>query len=172
MAKLVLEFEGHIPAKKNSRQGVVMEDGRVMNLPSKAYTRWEKVELASLIGVPKVPGPVAITYEFWIGGVDAPALFDLDNAIASINDLLQKSEIIDGDDWANLSHPDPKLRGFRRGPQRTVVTIESVEAPWMPILETLRDKEAIRALAKANRTTQKAQRALLWEQLTKIEANV
>lgn len=168
MSELVLEFTGPVPAKKNSRQGIV-RGGRVMSIPSKAYERWEKAELKTLLGVPAVPGPVAIGYEFWVGGKENPALFDLDNSIASINDLLQKAGIIDGDDWSMLPQPTPRLRGFIRGEQRTVVTIRSVEAPWVPILETLRDEDAVKALAKASGVTIKYQRSLLWEQLTSIE---
>lgn len=168
MASLTLTFLGHIPAKKNSRQGVVQR-GRVMNLPSKAYARWEKAELATLTDAPRMDGPVAITYEFWIGGVNKPLLFDLDNAIASVNDLLQKAEIISGDDWSLLPHPDPILRGFLRGQQRTVVTIRTVDAPWMKILKTLKDDDAVRALAKANGLSIKAQTAALWAQLEAME---
>jgi Holliday junction resolvase RusA-like endonuclease len=164
MAKLVLEFSGHIPAKKNS---VVLT--RYGKRPSKAYERWEKAELATLRDTPAIPGPVSISYDFWIRGKESPALFDLDNIIASINDLLQKAEIISGDDWSMLPAPSPRLRGFVRGEQRTVVTIASVEAPWVPILATLRDGDAVRALAKVNGVTIKAQRAMLWDQLQGLE---
>jgi Holliday junction resolvase RusA-like endonuclease len=164
MAKLVLEFSGHIPAKKNS---VVLT--RYGKRPSKAYERWEKDELVTLRDTPAIPGPVSISYDFWIGGKDSPALFDLDNIIASINDLLQKAEIISGDDWSMLPKPTPRLMGFIRGEQRTVVTIASVAAPWVPILATLRDGDAVRALAKANGVTIKAQRAALWDQLQGLD---
>lgn len=168
MARLVLEFHGHIPAKKNSLRRVMRGD-RLLTLPSKAYETWAEAELASLRNTPTVPGPISITYDFWIGGKDSPLLFDLDNSIASINDLLQKAEIIDGDDWATLSQASPRLMGFARGEQRTVVTIASVAAPWTPILATLRDGDALRALAKKNGVSLKAQRDALWEQLHRIE---
>lgn len=169
MSELTLEFTGRIPAKKNSRQGIVRK-GRVLNLPSKAYEKWEKTELASLVNCPSVPGPVTIAYEFWIGGVDVPALFDLDNSIASINDLLQKAEIISGDDWAMLPAPHPTLRGFVRGPQRVVVTIRTVAAtPWLDVLAMLRDADLVKAMAKANKISARAQRDLLWEKLTNME---
>lgn len=142
-----------------------------MSLPSAAYERWEKAELKSLAKAPRIHGPVSIAYDFWVGGKDTPALFDLDNAIASINDLLQKAEIISGDDWSMLPQPLPRLRGFVRGEQRTVVTITSVDAPWVPLLAVLRDKDVLRTLATANGLTLTDQRAALWNQLTQIEVS-
>lgn len=168
MSELVLTFTGPVPPKKNSLRRVMVR-GRLLSIPSKAHEAWEKREMQSLANAPAINGAVLIAYDFWVGGKEIPKLFDFDNATASINDLLQKAGIIDGDDWSMLPQPTPRLRGFIRGEQRTVVTIRSVEAPWVPILATLRDGDAVRALAKANRVTIKAQKALLWEQLTSIE---
>ena len=168
MSELVLTFTGSIPPKKNSLRRV-MRGGRLFTLPSKAHEAWEQRELASLKDAPAIGGAVLIDYDFWVGGKENPRLFDFDNATGSINDLLQKAGIIDGDDWSMLPQPTPRLRGFIRGEQRTVVTIRSVEAPWVPILATLRDGDAVRALAKANGCSIKYQRSLLWEQLTSIE---
>jgi hypothetical protein len=168
MSELVLTFTGPVPPKKNSLRRV-MRGGRLLSIPSEAHEKWENRELASLANAPCIPGAVLITYDFWVGGKEIPKLFDFDNATASINDLLQKASIISGDDWAMLPQPTPRLRGFVRGEQRTVVTIKSVEAPWLPLLATLRDADAVRALAKANGVTQKYQRELLWTELTSIE---
>ena len=168
MPSLTLTFTGKIPAKRTSV--VMMRLGG--KRPSKAYARWEAAELASLADAPRIYGPVAIDYDFWVGGKDVPATFDLDNAIASINDLLQKAQLISGDDWATLPQPCPRLRGFIRGEQRTVVTIASVEAPWVPILAVLCDNAALRSLAAANGLTLTAQRTKLWDELTSIEVAV
>ena len=168
MAKLTLEFSGTIPPKKNSLRRV-MRGGRLLSIPSKAHEAWELRELASLAGAPTISGPVAISYDFWIGGKEIPRPFDFDNAIASINDLLQKAAIISGDDWSMLPKAAPSLMGFVRGEQRTVVTIASVAAPWVPILSTLRDGDALRALAKANGVSIKTQKAMLWDQLQELE---
>lgn len=165
MAELVLTFNGHIPAKKNSRQGLV-RGGRVMSLPSKAYSKWEKTELASLVGCPGISGPVEAMYEFWIGGKDSPRLFDLNNSVASINDLLVKAEIIDGDDWAVIVSEHSKVAGFIRGEPECRVTLRSANCHWIETIHQLRDKDGIKAQAKTLNVSQRAFISALWANLT------
>jgi len=164
MKSIRIEFTGPIPAKKNS---VILT--RYGKRPSKAYEKWQKAELASLAGTPRIPGPVVVEYQFWIGGVDSPATFDLDNIVASINDLLQDAGVIDGDSWDLLPRPDARLMGFTRGEQTVIVTIRQIEAPWVPLLAALRDKAQIKALAEQAKITQKEVRNRIWDKLERLD---
>lgn len=88
------------PAKKNSRQGVV-RNGRIMNFPSKIYVAWEKEALKTLQQYSGQPdGKVAIIYQFYVGDHRKR---DLDNMIASVNDVLVKAGLLEDDSWKHLS---------------------------------------------------------------------
>lgn len=164
MKSLRIEFKSRIPAKKNS---VVIT--RYGKRPSKAYEKWQKKELASLAGTPRIPGPVVIDYQFWIGGTVSPATFDLDNIVASINDILQDAGVIDGDSWDLLPRPDARLMGFTRGEQTVIVTIKQVDAPWVPLLAALRDKAQIKALAARAGVSQKEVVNRIWDKLERLD---
>ena len=76
--------------KKNSRRNF----GHV-SLPSKAYERFHEDALWQLKGVKeKFTGPVMVNYVFYQKGKMRQ---DVDNAMASINDVLQDAGIIDDD---------------------------------------------------------------------------
>jgi len=164
MKSIRIEFTGRIPAKKNSV--VLTKYGK---RPSAAYEKWQKAELASLAGTPRIPGPVVVEYQFWIGGTVSPATFDLDNIVSSINDLLQDAGVIDGDSWDLLPRPDARLMGFTRGEQTVIVTIKQVDAPWVPLLAALRDKAQIKALAARAGVTQKEVINRIWDKLERLD---
>ncbi|MGD1852785.1 MAG: hypothetical protein ACFB2W_00905 [Leptolyngbyaceae cyanobacterium] len=149
MQELTLTFNSHIPSKKNSRRNF----GNVL-LPSKAYQQWEKTELASLFDAPKFVGPVAIDYEFYPGTL---RLFDLSNAIESVNDLLVKAEIIRDDNWLTLRQMNIKLAGYAARAEHCVATIRSVaETEFDNAIAALRDQHSIKLTAMAQGITQKA----------------
>jgi len=84
-----------VRSKKNSRR-VGVNHGRVFSIPSKAYESFKEEALQELMGQkPKdlVP-PYTVYYRFYTKG---KRTIDLDNAITSINDVLQEARII-GDD--------------------------------------------------------------------------
>ena len=84
-----------VRSKKNSRR-VGVNRGRVFSIPSKAYESFKEEALQELMGQkPKdlVP-PYSVYYRFYTKG---KRTIDLDNAITSINDVLQEARII-GDD--------------------------------------------------------------------------
>lgn len=92
-----LRILGRVISKKNNRN-LFMRNGRQMNLPNKAYKAFEESALQQLkfntMTTPTITTPVWVAYEFNIKGkLD----IDIDNAMASINDILQKSGIIEDD---------------------------------------------------------------------------
>lgn len=88
---------GQTPAKKNSRRGAV-RNGRIMNFPSKIYEAWHKDALIQLKTQYKgqAEGKVTIAYQFYVKDNRAR---DLDNMIASINDVLVDAGLIKDDSW-------------------------------------------------------------------------
>ena len=95
-----ITITGQTPAKKNSRQGVV-RNGRIMNFPSKVYSKWEKEALLQLKQWQGKPdGRVTIAYQFYVGDKRKR---DLDNMIASVNDVLVKAELLEDDSWQFMS---------------------------------------------------------------------
>lgn len=159
---LQITFFGHIPSKKNSRQV-----GRNnIPLPSKAFQRWHKAELATLHDAPHIPSPVAITYEFWIGGKNSPREFDLSNSEESINDLLVDAGIVEDDSWLHLVERHSKIGGFVRGEGRCVVTLEHSPVMWREPVLTLKDDGAIRKLKDLSGQPMTAIRSGEWAKIT------
>lgn len=83
---------GRPASKKNSRQNFI-NHGRMISLPSKAYASFEKDALTQLLYVkrPQWEVPVQVLYVFYQKGKLSQ---DVDNAMASINDIVQKAGII------------------------------------------------------------------------------
>jgi len=92
--KLAFDIEGRVIAKKNSRQ-IGYRGGRMVNFPSKRYEEFKETALWQLKRIKdKLKPPYDVRYIFYIKGkMDA----DLDNLIASINDILQEAGIIEND---------------------------------------------------------------------------
>jgi hypothetical protein len=163
MTSVTLTFIGHVPSKKNSRQGI-QHKGRLINLPSKAYQRWEKAELATLHNAPAIHSPVSIRYEFWVGGKSVPREFDLSNAEESINDLLVKAGVIEDDSWLHLIRRDSVLAGFIQGESKTVVTVEHVHGEtWRDAIAILKSPESIAQLAQLQGTTKATVKREQWK---------
>ena len=153
---ITLTFNSHIPAKKNSRRHVYVR-GRLLVVPSEAHKAWRALELPTLQGLKGFDGAVRIKYDFYPGSL---RLFDLSNTIESINDLLVEACIIADDNWLVVREMQPRLAGFDRDNERCVVTIE--ELPYTAFdgaMEVLRDKDKLKAVAKAKGITQKATKA-------------
>jgi Holliday junction resolvase RusA-like endonuclease len=91
MDQITITIEGPPRSKKNSRRNF----GHV-SLPSKAYEVFHESAMWQLKKVKaKFVGPIAVTYNFVQKGKMHQ---DIDNAICSINDVLQDAGIIDDDD--------------------------------------------------------------------------
>ena len=90
------EIKGRPASKKNSKQ-IFRVGNRTIIAPSTAYTRFEKYALEQLLpyrAKGTFTGPIRVVYYFYqLGRLSQ----DVDNAMASINDVLQKSGIIDDD---------------------------------------------------------------------------
>lgn len=89
----MITIYGRVISKKNSRS-FVHAGKSFFTAPSAAFRRFERDALKQLAGTPTYKGHVDVTYTFYQKGkLD----FDIDNAITSINDVLQKAGIIDND---------------------------------------------------------------------------
>lgn len=96
-----ITISGQTPAKKNARQ-IFVKNGRIVNIPSKNHAIWEKQALLQLKSEYRghADKPVTIAYSFY---VKDNRRRDLDNMIASINDVLVKAKLIEDDNWQTLS---------------------------------------------------------------------
>jgi len=90
MKTVTITINGRPASKKNSRRNF----GHI-SLPSKAYERFHEDALWQLKKVKeRFTGPVEVKYDFYQKGKLSQ---DVDNAITSINDVLQDAGIIDND---------------------------------------------------------------------------
>ena len=87
-------IEGQVPAKKNSRQCFV-RNGRMINIPSQRYKEWHDQAMLQLKGLSTFKPPYELVCVFYFRD-RRPR--DLDNALASVCDLLQDAKIIENDD--------------------------------------------------------------------------
>jgi Holliday junction resolvase RusA-like endonuclease len=101
-ALIQLELVGRPASKKNSRVLVRRPGGRgrgILSLPSHAYERFRASALAQLRSQARPHAPLAcpvrVDYTFYQQG---RLRQDVDNAIASINDVLQEAAILLDDD--------------------------------------------------------------------------
>ena len=105
-----LKIAGRVISKKNGRN-LFIRNGRQMNLPKKSYKAYEASAIEQLrfysLTTPTITKPVRVYYNFYIKGKWD---IDVDNAEASINDVLQKSGIIE-DDALIYSTVTNKYRG-------------------------------------------------------------
>lgn len=95
--KIVLP--GTTPSKKNSRN-IFVRNGKVFNTPNSRYQTWATACLWMLKGRNKYTTKVDIYYVFYMGDKRRR---DLDNCIASVNDVLVDAGIITDDNWMELS---------------------------------------------------------------------
>lgn len=93
-----IKLTGSIPSKKNSRVGFV-RNGRVMNIPNKAYKEWHDDAIYQL----RAQGTLEANFE----GVEAIITLyskdnrrrDMDNQLGSIMDLLVDYGVLRDDSW-------------------------------------------------------------------------
>lgn len=93
---MTIELTGRIPSKKNSRR-IFRNGGRMIIAPSAAYESWRTenmLRLRLLHLKATLAGPLSLTLHLFLKGkIDQ----DLDNAVASVNDLLQDAGVIEND---------------------------------------------------------------------------
>jgi Holliday junction resolvase RusA-like endonuclease len=89
-----------VRSKKNSRR-VGVNRGRVFSIPSKAYEQFKLEALQELmVQKPKdLTPPYRVSYVFFLKG---KGNIDLDNAVVSINDVLQEARIIRDDGFIKM----------------------------------------------------------------------
>lgn len=95
-----LTIPGQTPSKKNSRN-LFVRNGRPINIPSKIHQDWFKNAVKELKGteLPICKDKVTIDYMFYLKDLRDR---DVDNMIASINDLLVHLNVISKDSWKTL----------------------------------------------------------------------
>jgi Holliday junction resolvase RusA-like endonuclease len=109
---LILTIEGRFIAKKNSRRVLRnRRTGKRFSAPSEAFEDYKAIaiqqirkqlrgeeDLAASIAAPRrkfrLAPPYEVDYHFFIKG---NGLIDVDNAMASVNDILQDAGVIDND---------------------------------------------------------------------------
>lgn len=97
--QLTLKISGRVISKKNSKRVMRTRSGKVNVLSSAAYETFRTDAIWQIReqlprGGSMVQPPYFISYFFKIKG---KMRIDLDNAIASINDILQETRVIDDD---------------------------------------------------------------------------
>lgn len=108
---LHLKISDRVIVKKNSKR-FFFRGKKPVIIPSKAYERFKNFAIAEIMGqryTVKFTGQVHISYTFYIKGkMDA----DIDNLIASINDVLQDASVLE-DDRLVTSIEAKKIMGCR-----------------------------------------------------------
>lgn len=90
----MITISGRPISKKNSKR-IIQRGKRKFIVPSKAYKQFEEDSLWLLKSVDeKYEGKIHVNYKFYYKG---KMKTDVDNAIAGINDILEKAGIIDND---------------------------------------------------------------------------
>lgn len=109
---------GSVPPKKNARQ-LFVRNGRIVNVPSKRHTEWEQSALVQLKTSVKgqAEGKVTIAYQFF---VKDNRRRDLDNMIASVNDVLVKAGLLEDDDWQHLAIGGADAEIDKKNPRVTI----------------------------------------------------
>lgn len=117
-----ITLQGQVPAKKNSRAGVV-RGNRIMNFPSQTHRRWEEDVLKQLMEYRgQADKRVCITYFFY---VKDERKRDIDNMICSVNDVLVKSGLLKDDSWKWLSIGAADAALDRQNP-RALLLVEEI----------------------------------------------
>lgn len=121
---LHLTIPGSVPSKKNNRVPFV-RNGRMMNFPNKAYMAWEKAALVALKEqkVTKLRYPVQVNVGIYMKDNRGR---DLDNMLGSIMDCLQKSGVLEDDDWQHVPRIALGSMGIDKTWPRAEVTISEL----------------------------------------------
>lgn len=115
-----ITIPGRVPSKKNSKR-IFRRGGRTIVLPSEGYERWKKQAL-KVIKKKLIPSPYYVTYIFRMKG---KARSDLDNMIASVNDVLQDAGVLDDDN--NILEIEASKQGEEEE-YKTEIFIETLES--------------------------------------------
>lgn len=134
-----ITITGQTPAQKNSKSiAKNRATGKMFIMSNSNVKNWQKGALYELAGVKeRFPGRVRVDYMFYVKDNRAR---DLDNMIASVNDLLQaanassvgeksvthKTGIITGDHWQVLEIGSAKAEIDRERP-RAEITITEID---------------------------------------------
>jgi len=149
---------GAVGAKPNS-PGSQKKNGRWFRKTLKysdAFYKWHGIELARLLGdgIEKFVTPFNMVYRLYPGSL---ALKDISNQVESVNDLLVDAKIIPDDCQSYLRSLHPQYIHYDwENPRIEVDIIQLPRTDHCEALEILKDKERLKAIAKAEKTTQVA----------------
>lgn len=123
MKSIFFILEGQVIPKKNSRR-LFVKNGRIINIPSQRYKDWHDSCLIQLKeqDIPKLYPNYEMTCVFWFKDKRP---HDLDNALASICDLLQDAEIIKSDDGKMLTSIKGVYGGVSKDTPRVKIELRS-----------------------------------------------
>ena len=123
MKSTIFMLEGQVVPKKNSRR-LFVKNGRMINIPSERYQEWhdDALKQIKIWKVPKLNPPYKLSLFFWFKD-KRPR--DLDNVIASVNDLLKDAEVIKDDDSKLLVEIHAYYKGVSKESPRVKVDISS-----------------------------------------------
>lgn len=122
--KVTFTLDGRVASKKNSKQvGHNYRTGRIFVRSSNAFKDFEYEALQRLLELglqgTNLKPPYVTSYLFEMKG---KAGTDLDNMIASINDIIEKAEIIENDKFIErYVEPVEKVSGCKE--YKTTVTV-------------------------------------------------
>lgn len=128
-----LTIKGRPYSKKNSRRHVKQYNPKTgkyysSSLPSINYENFEQQAAYQLIGKRHFTKPVLIDYVFYKNG---QSLQDLDNAVTSINDVLEHSHIIDNDKHIIIGSVYPVTHGKDWYTELYIQEIEDSSMVWV-----------------------------------------
>lgn len=119
--KIKIVINGSVPPKKNSRN-ILIRQGRVINVPSSRYARWETDSLWQVKGLKPLSGaPVSLQATFYVADNRQR---DLDNMLASINDLLVKAGVLASDAWQYLNPINISCAGVDKSNPRVEIILD------------------------------------------------
>ena len=111
---------GRTPSKKNSRI-VFVRNGKICNIPSKAYAEWHKTAIEALPSGLFLRDIKSVTLEFHVPDKRGA---DLTNKAESIMDLLVDKEILEDDNWFVVPKVIIEFKGIDRDNPRCEVYVE------------------------------------------------
>lgn len=123
VVKTAFSIKGNTPAKKNSRV-ITRRGGKILNIPSQIYRKWHDDALWQIeeMKIPESKPNYSITYYFWFKD---KRKHDLDNAQASVNDLLKDAGVIIDDDSKLLVETHCYYMGVSKENPRVEIEISS-----------------------------------------------
>jgi Holliday junction resolvase RusA-like endonuclease len=115
-----LTIKGQVISLKNRKQ-IITVGGRPRLIPSKLHKAWEEETLWQLNGKKPIENyPVSMAVTFYCKDRRKR---DLDNMLTSIQDVLVKANILEGDDWSKLSDITISYGGYDKANPRAEIYI-------------------------------------------------